>query len=164
MLPLLQNVLKCDTGGDWTEKAPQATVQGCEGRRSRSPRQTAWGSSVSLLMGLLNDVDGLRWWWDERDKTEYNFALANDCAQKRQETSLKWVKCCCCFCCCCCQCYAGRGRRLLYVRLEKISAEKLLKETKKSTPAPLKMSSKRHSKEGVSVGAPKNEKLARSFN
>lgn len=145
---------------DWEGTTSRGEVQG-RWRRSRSPRQTAWGSSVSLLMGLLNDVDGLRWWWDERDKTEYNFALANDCAQKRQETSLKWVKCCCCCGCCCCPCYAGRGRRLLYVRLEKISAEKLLKETKKT---PLKMSSKRHSEEGVSVGAPKNEKLARSFN
>lgn len=115
---------------DWEGTTSSEAGQQGGGEAGRQGRQRE--VAASLLMGLLNDVDGLRWWWDERDKTEYNFALANDCAQKRQETSLKWVKCCCCCCRCCCQCYAGRGRRLLYVRLVKISAEKLLKETKKT--------------------------------
>lgn len=60
MLPLLQNVLKCDTGGDWTEKAPQERrVAGAgEGEAGRQGRQRV--VAASLLMGLLNDVDGLR--------------------------------------------------------------------------------------------------------
>lgn len=62
MLPSLQNVLKCDTGGDWTEKAPQERrVAGAgegEGEAGRQGRQRV--VAASLLMGLLNDVDGLR--------------------------------------------------------------------------------------------------------
>lgn len=38
MLPLLQNVLKCDTGGDWTEKAPQAAGK-CRAGEEEAGRQ-----------------------------------------------------------------------------------------------------------------------------